>query len=66
MKILSIDVGIKNLAFCLFDDVVETTFQITNWNTIDLSQESTSITPHLCKEICKNNKCCNNYRKTSH
>jgi hypothetical protein len=59
MKILSIDVGIKNLAFCLFDDVVENAFQITNWNTIDLSQESLSITPQLCKEICKNNKCCN-------
>jgi hypothetical protein len=38
MKILSIDVGIKNLAFCLFDKSIESpNFKITKWDIINLS-----------------------------
>jgi hypothetical protein len=42
MKILSIDVGIKNLAFCLFDKspTVEH-FKISKWGIIDLSEAET-------------------------
>lgn len=42
MKILSIDVGIKNLAFCLFDKspTVEN-FKISKWGIIDLSEAET-------------------------
>ena len=40
MKILSIDVGIKNLAFCLFEKHVDSSyFNIAKWDIINLSQE---------------------------
>ena len=42
MKILSIDVGIKNLAFCLFDkSPTAQHFNITKWNIINLSEDET-------------------------
>jgi hypothetical protein len=42
MKILSIDVGIKNLAFCLFDKCPTTgQFKVTKWDVINLSEEET-------------------------
>jgi hypothetical protein len=42
MKILSIDVGIKNLAFCLFDKSLEVEqFKVTKWDVINLSEEET-------------------------
>ena len=46
MKILSIDVGIKNLAFCLFEKSNDTQqFKITKWDTVNISEkEIKSIT----------------------
>ena len=42
MKILSIDVGIKNLAFCLFDkSPTAEQFKVTKWDIINLSNEET-------------------------
>jgi len=42
MKILSIDVGIKNLAFCLFDkSPTAHQFKVTKWDIINLSEEQT-------------------------
>jgi hypothetical protein len=42
MKILSIDVGIKNLAFCLFDkSPTAENFKVTKWDIINLSEEET-------------------------
>ena len=42
MKILSIDVGIKNLAFCLFHKPSGSEqFKISKWDVINLSQEET-------------------------
>ena len=45
MKILSIDVGIKNLAFCLFEKspTVEH-FKVTKWDIIDISEQENAIT----------------------
>ena len=37
MKILSIDVGIKNLAFCLFDK--DEHFKVTKWDIVNLTEE---------------------------
>lgn len=54
MKILSIDVGIKNLAFCLFDKCpTDNHFKITKWDTIDIAQEETL----KCLFIEKNEMC---------
>jgi hypothetical protein len=40
MKIISIDVGIKNLAFCLFSLNEDNTYEIENWGIVDLSQKT--------------------------
>lgn len=40
MKILSIDVGIKNLAFCLFDkSSTSEHFKVTKWDIVDIAEE---------------------------
>ena len=55
MKILSIDVGIKNLAFCLFDKPqTAQKFKITKWDTIDISEKEDNI---KCVFIEKNIIC---------
>ena len=55
MKILSIDVGIKNLAFCLFDKTPTTEqFKITKWDIIDISEQEDNL---LCGFIEKNELC---------
>ena len=44
MKILSIDVGIKNLAFCLLSKPSGSNqFQIAKWDTVNLSQPTEEI-----------------------
>ena len=57
MKLLSIDIGIKNLSFCLFDiNSIETTSnhrKIIKWDNIDLSEKNES----KCIEIDKNGLC---------
>jgi len=40
MRIISIDVGIKNLAFCLFSLNEDKTYEIENWGVVDLSQKT--------------------------
>jgi len=66
MKILSIDVGIKNLAFCLFDkSPTAQHFKVTKWDIINLSEEETFKCGIIEKnEVCnkpakfkKNDKC---------
>ena len=42
MKILSIDVGIKNLAFCLFvKSPTDQQFKVSKWDVVNISQEET-------------------------
>jgi len=55
MKILSVDVGIRNLSFCLFEieDNDKTKIEIIKWDNIDL----TTITENKCIEIDKNGLC---------
>lgn len=66
MKILSIDVGIKNLAFCLFyKPPSDNNFKVTKWDTINLSEEETLKCIHIDKNVLcnkpakfkKDNKC---------
>ena len=49
MKILSIDVGIKNLAFCLFE-YSDTLYNVIAWDVIDICDSES-------KKICQINKC---------
>jgi hypothetical protein len=53
MKILSIDVGIKNLAFCLFDKT-DGHFKIKKWDTINISNQEDNL---KCVFIEKNSIC---------
>lgn len=52
MKILSIDVGIKNLAYCLFEKV-EDQLKITKWDTVNISEKEI----FKCQVIDKNGEC---------
>ena len=55
MKILSIDVGIKNLAFCLFDkSPTAEHFKVTKWDIIDISEQENTV---LCGFVEKNVIC---------
>lgn len=55
IRVLSIDVGIKNLAFCLFEKTNETThFIIKKWDIINLSQEDEQM---KCCYVDKNILC---------
>jgi hypothetical protein len=57
MRILSIDVGIKNLAFCLFEKNSEAShFSIEKWDVVNLSQEDEIA---KCYFVEKNNNICN-------
>jgi hypothetical protein len=52
MKILSIDVGIKNLAFCLFEKPTsDTQFKVTKWDIVNISEQEDNL---LCGFIEKN------------
>ena len=54
MKILSIDVGIKNLAYCLFEKTDDSNqFKIIKWDTINISEQET----FYCCFVDKNIKC---------
>ena len=51
MKIVSIDVGIKNLSFCLFE--INESIKIIKWDNINLGEK----TELKCIEIDKNGLC---------
>jgi len=54
MKVLSIDVGIKNLAFCLMEKMESTSdYKILMWDIVDLSQREKL----KCNETNKNKPC---------
>jgi hypothetical protein len=63
MKILSIDVGIKNLAFCLFEKAQDSThFTITKWDVVNISEEETLT---CCSLDNNNNTTCDKPAKFS-
>ena len=75
MYILSIDVGIKNLAYCLFHLKNETDYAIAKWNVLDLVSDQKMIcgvskkNGDKCKyqaKYCKNNEYfCKKHAKAS-
>jgi hypothetical protein len=60
MRVLSIDVGIKNLAFCLFEKLPETNqFKVIKWDIINLTDDQ-CLKCSLCNnpaKFKKNNTC---------
>ena len=59
MKILSIDVGMKNLAICLFNIKNNKNYEIELWEIINLCKDENFI----CKEAKKNKSLCNKKAK---
>eukprot|EP01135_Chromosphaera_perkinsii_P010847 Nk52_evm4s2256 gene=Nk52_evmTU4s2256 len=59
MKVLSIDCGIKNLAFCIYDTGTEKILLWKNLNTV----EETDCAQLVCKELNKNGKTCDKRAK---
>jgi hypothetical protein len=59
MNILSIDVGMKNLAICLFHITDELNYKIKCWDVLDLCNEK----KYTCGEKTKNGKICNKNAK---
>lgn len=57
MKILSIDVGIINLAYCVIESTPDDNFNICEWQIINLTDAK------ACCFINKNNKICNKRAK---
>jgi hypothetical protein len=56
MKLLSVDVGIKNLCFCLFDIYDGINIKILLWETIDVSQSGEGKTCTVCNKVAKFSK----------
>ena len=54
MKILSIDVGMKNLAYCLLNVSETNNYDIIDWNVVNLTDSD----KYICKCLKKNNKVC--------
>ena len=54
MKILSIDVGMKNLAYCLLNVSETNNYDIIDWNVVNLTDSD----KYVCKCLKKNNKVC--------
>lgn len=73
MKLLSIDVGIKNLAYCILDVQANSSYQIIAWDVINLCGVPPVCNQHTKKGVCTRLakyqkgqiKCCNSCAKKS-
>tara|TARA_B100000902_G_scaffold352695_1_gene363601 strand:- start:2982 stop:3779 length:798 start_codon:yes stop_codon:yes gene_type:complete len=59
MKILSIDVGMKNCAYCLLNTDISKNYIIEKWDIIDLCESS----KETCQGFLKNGKKCSKHAK---
>jgi len=52
MKLLSIDIGIKNLAFIIIEtnSISNSDFKIVKWDVINLCSNTNNCCQHLCKK----------------
>lgn len=59
MKLLSIDVGLKNLAFCLFQKEEDGVFSINIWDVINITGVEEEVKQvYQCNETLKNGRVC--------
>jgi len=60
MKVISFDIGIKNMAYCILSVSGEATFSITDWNCMNLMDNpSINTMDYKCtQKIKKTNSCC--------
>jgi len=54
MKVISFDVGIKNMAYCIFDIKENLPLKIIDWKTVNLMNEEDSIKPEAIICSCSN------------
>lgn len=59
MKIVSIDVGMRNLAYCILDKLADDSYTIIKWDIIDLCEEPV----HKCNGFKKNGEKCSSISK---
>ena len=57
LKVLSFDVGIKNLAYCLIHFKSNEKFKILEWDKINLIQDDADVL--ICCGKLKSGECCN-------
>ena len=60
MKIISFDVGIKNMAYCTFS-IENSNFKVQDWGVLNLINDTE--TTYKCTYKTKQNKCCNKNAK---
>ena len=60
MRVISFDVGIKNLAYCVMDISTDVFPKIVDWNVINLceSMDVPSLPSYCCSHLLKNKKQC--------
>jgi hypothetical protein len=58
-RLISFDVGIKNLAYCIFD-IVDECSTIKQWDVLNLCEAQTTA---ICRELLKNKKTCGKQAK---
>ncbi|MHC5089353.1 MAG: hypothetical protein ACYSOT_07080 [Planctomycetota bacterium] len=58
MKLLSIDIGIKNLALCIIENIDDKIFKIVFWQVINLCEENIDLC-NYCNNTKTPNKPCN-------
>ena len=63
MKVLSIDVGIKNLAYCLIELTSLSEYKIINWNVVNLLDDQKKIC--MYNDGNKSCKCCAKFKKNN-
>jgi len=56
MKLVSFDVGLRNLAFCVLEGTSRTNMKIVHWDLIDVMAEKGGLDKPLCHK-CKQSAC---------
>ena len=55
MKVISFDIGIKNMAYCIFETRLNS-LDIVDWNVVSLLETSTAVEPATCSCLVGNRK----------